>query len=59
VKAEFPGSAEEYYEKKRAFLEAMLRRPRIFLTDLFNARYEQQARENIGRLLDLIDQRAC
>ncbi|MCU0833041.1 MAG: hypothetical protein MUC77_01215 [Chromatiaceae bacterium] len=59
VKAEFPGSAEEYYGKKRAFLEAMLRRPRIFLTDLFNARYEHQARENIGRLLGLIDQRAC
>jgi predicted metal-dependent HD superfamily phosphohydrolase len=59
VKAEFPGSAEEYYDKKRAFLESMLRRPRIFLTDLFNARYEQQARENIRRLLDLIDQRAC
>ena len=59
VKAEFTGSAEEYYGKKRGFLEAMLRRPRIFLTDLFNARYEQQARENIRRLLDLIDQRAC
>jgi predicted metal-dependent HD superfamily phosphohydrolase len=34
----------------------MLARPRIFLTDFFNARYERQARDNIARLLDLLDQ---
>ena len=57
VKAEFPGSEEEFYRGKRAFLQSLLQRPRIFLTDFFNARYEQQARENIGRLIQMIDQR--
>ena len=57
VKAEFQGPDEDYYPGKRSFLEAMLNRPRIFLTDFFNQRYEQQARDNIGRLLDLIDKR--
>jgi predicted metal-dependent HD superfamily phosphohydrolase len=58
VKAEFTGSIEDYYRGKKAFLEQMLRRPRIFLTDFFNSRYEQQSRENIRRLLDLVEQRA-
>jgi len=55
VKAEFQGPAEDYYRGKKGFLEAMLRRPKIFQTDFFHARYEQQARENIGRLLALMD----
>lgn len=58
VKAEFSGTEEEYYRGKKAFLRAMLARPRIFLTDFFNERYEQQARENIHRLLELIERRA-
>ena len=57
VKAEFTGTEEEYYRGKEAFLQAMLGRSRIFLTDFFNQRYEQQARENIGRLLDMIGKR--
>jgi predicted metal-dependent HD superfamily phosphohydrolase len=55
VKAEFIGTEEEYYRGKKAFLKAMLARQKIFLTDFFNERYEQQARENIQRLLELID----
>jgi predicted metal-dependent HD superfamily phosphohydrolase len=57
VKAEFQGPDEDYYPGKRSFLEALLARPRIFVTDFFNQRYEQQARDNINRLLQLIDQR--
>ena len=55
VKAEFTGSEEAYYRGKKAFLQSMLERPRIFLTDFFNARYEQQARDNIQRLLEMIE----
>lgn len=56
VKAEFPGTDSEYFQAKARFLEAMLARPRIFLTDFFHDRYEQQARENITRLLQDIKQ---
>ena len=56
VKAEFQGPDEDYYRGKKAFLEALLDRPKIFLTDFFNRRYEGQARDNIGRLLASIDQ---
>jgi len=58
VKAEFTGTEEEYYRGKKAFLQSMLERPRIFLTDFFHARYEQQARDNIERLMELIEQHA-
>jgi len=57
IKAEFTGSQEEYYAGKRAFLGAMLRRPSIFQTDFFRARYEHRARDNIRRLVGLFDQR--
>jgi predicted metal-dependent HD superfamily phosphohydrolase len=57
LKAEFPGSDEDYYRGKRAFLGAMLNKPRIFQTDFFHDRYEDQARDNIRRLLELFDQR--
>jgi predicted metal-dependent HD superfamily phosphohydrolase len=55
VKAEFRGPDEAYYRSKRIFLEALLERPRIFRTEFFNQRYEQQARDNIRRLLELMD----
>ena len=58
VKAEFTGTEEEYYRGKKTFLQAMLLRDRIFLTDFFHEHYEQQARENIDRLLDLIERGA-
>jgi predicted metal-dependent HD superfamily phosphohydrolase len=56
VKAEFKGPDEDYYRGKKAFLEALLQRPKIFISDFFNRRYEDQARDNIQRLLALIDQ---
>ena len=57
VKAEFPGPEDDYYRGKKAFLEQLLARPRIFLTDFFHERYEEQARSNIRHLIDLIDDR--
>ena len=56
LRAEFQGSEDDYYLGKRSFLESLLQRPKIFMTDGFNARYERQARSNIRRFLDLIDQ---
>ncbi len=56
LKAEHLGSEDDYYRNKRAFLSAMLSKPRIFYSDFFHARYEQQARDNILRLLGLFDQ---
>ncbi len=57
VKAEFEGPDEDYYRGKEKFLEALLARPRIFMTDFFNRRYEQQARDNIAGLLELVNRR--
>ena len=57
VKAEFQGPDEDYYRGKKAFLEALLARPKIFVTDFFHRHYERQARDNIGRLLSLIEHR--
>ena len=56
LQAEFPGPDEDYFRGKSAFLQGLLRRPKIFMTDFFNDRYERRARENIRRLLDLIEQ---
>ncbi len=58
VRAEFPIPDEEFYRGERGFLSALLQRPRIFQTDFFHERYEQQARENIDCLLALIEERA-
>jgi predicted metal-dependent HD superfamily phosphohydrolase len=55
LRAEFRGSDQDYCRIKRVFLESMLGRPRIFLTDFFYRRYEQLARENLRRFLGLID----
>ena len=57
VKAEFPGTDAEYYRGQTVFMESMLARPRIFLSDFFHDRYERQARENIRALLRMIDQK--
>jgi predicted metal-dependent HD superfamily phosphohydrolase len=56
LRAEFGGSDQEYWRSKRAFLESMLCRPRIFVTDFFYDRYERLARENLRKLLGLIDE---
>ena len=59
VKAEFPGPEADYFRGKTVFLKALLARPRIFMTDFFNARYEQQARDNIRLLLQDIEKQSA
>lgn len=54
LKAEFPGSNQEFCRGQRGFINGMVLRPKIFQTDFFNRLYEQQARENIERLLQLM-----
>lgn len=43
--------AAAYRAGRRAFLETMLARPRIFLSELFHARLDAAARANLGRAL--------
>jgi len=57
VRAEYALPDEEFYRGEHRFLSTLLQRPRIFLTDFFHQLYEQQARSNITRFLDLIEQR--
>jgi len=54
IEAEFPGPREEYVRREIAFLEALLRRPRIFMSDFFHDRCEAKARDNIRRFLQLL-----
>ena len=54
IEAEFHGTTEEFERGKVAFLQSLLERPRIFLTDFFNQRYENQSRENIRRMLEMV-----
>jgi predicted metal-dependent HD superfamily phosphohydrolase len=42
---------EKYNDGRGAWARSFLARPRIFHTELFYARYEQRARENLGRLI--------
>lgn len=56
LRAEFKGSVDDFCLGRRRFLEAMLQRPRIYMTDFFNVRYERQARENIGRFLASVEE---
>jgi predicted metal-dependent HD superfamily phosphohydrolase len=54
IEAEFPGPRAEYVRREIAFLESLLRRPRIFLTNFFHDRCEARARENIRRFLAML-----
>ena len=54
IEAEFPGTRDEYVRRETAFLEAMLRRPRIFMTDFFHDLCEEKARANIQQFLQLL-----
>jgi pantetheine-phosphate adenylyltransferase len=42
----------EYREKRRKFLEELLKRNTMYKTDFFRMRYEKQARKNIQNLLN-------
>jgi len=49
LRAERPDLDETTYDSaERAFLGALLARPRIYLTDPFHARYEARARRNLA-----------
>jgi predicted metal-dependent HD superfamily phosphohydrolase len=54
IEAEFPGPHDEYVRREIAFLESLLQRPRIFLTDFFHERCEARARDNIRRFLAML-----
>lgn len=54
IEAEFPGPREEYVRREIAFLEGLLRRPQIFLTDFFHDLLEARARDNIRRFLAML-----
>jgi predicted metal-dependent HD superfamily phosphohydrolase len=53
-----PGTQTRYSADHRHFLEALLRRDRIYYTDFFHTRYEQAACKNIRRYLRLIQREA-
>jgi predicted metal-dependent HD superfamily phosphohydrolase len=56
IKAEFQGPESDYYRAEQGFLESLLARQRIFLTDFFHDRYEARARDNIRRFISLLEQ---
>ncbi len=57
VRAEFALPDGDFYRGEFRFLASLLDRPQLFQTDFFHGLYEQQARTNIARFLDLIEQR--
>jgi predicted metal-dependent HD superfamily phosphohydrolase len=58
VRAERPHLTDGQYAVQQArFLNSLLERESIFATDFFRARYEDVARSNIGRYLDVIAHR--
>ena len=48
---------KQFFVGQREFLKSLMRRGRVFHTDLFNELLEERARENIKRTLDDIDRR--
>lgn len=53
IRREYAGIPEpEYRTARRAFLSNMLAQPRIFLGDLFHARLDKAARENLARAIE-------
>ncbi len=52
IRAEQAKSPDElFYAAKLKFLKGLLKRPTIFLTEFFHARYESTARDNIQRYI--------
>lgn len=54
IEAEFPGTPDEYLRCETSFLQSLLRRPRIFMTDFFHDLLEEKARDNIRQFLQLL-----
>jgi len=55
VRAEQTGVGDvDFYPGQTQFLEALIKRPRIYHTKYFHSLYEESARQNIKRLLNLI-----
>jgi predicted metal-dependent HD superfamily phosphohydrolase len=55
IRKEYAWVPENVFREQRAnILRAFLQRPYIFSTDLFRARYEHQARENIRQSLEAL-----
>ena len=48
---------EQYVVQQSGMLQGLLRREAVFTTELFRARYEDTARSNIARYLELIGRR--
>lgn len=56
LRAEQPGATEaDYRAAKRRFFKGVMVRPRIYYTPWFTQRYEESARDNIGRFLARMD----
>ena len=52
IRAEYAHVPEQVFaQKRRQILEDFLRRPALFVTPAFNARYERQARHNLAETL--------
>ena len=49
-------SDAEYYRKTREFQVCLLARPRFYVTDFFCQRYEQQARDNLTRYFEQLEE---
>jgi len=56
LRSESASSTEEYTMGKLRFFAALLERPRIFYSDYFYARYENNARRNIQRFMGMLNQ---
>ena len=55
LREEFSAQTDaQYLAGQVRFLEGLRQRPRLFVTDFFRDRYEDKARNNLGRLLRLL-----
>jgi predicted metal-dependent HD superfamily phosphohydrolase len=52
IRAEYANLGDEaYFQGRAAILQKFLSRPRIYCTETFRQKYEQQARSNLQRTL--------
>ncbi len=55
LKGESPKSSAEYSVEKLQFFRRLLERPHVYMTDSFRQRYENGARDNIHRMMALLE----